>query len=72
MKAGNEDALQAVEEYYPACVNTAIATPSAGGDIRKVEFFSPDGTRLSSPQKGVNVRRTTFSNGQRKSEKIAL
>ena len=72
MKAGNEDALQAVEEYYPACVNTAIATPSAGGDIRKVEFFSLDGTRLSSPQKGVNVRRTTFSNGQRKSEKIAL
>ena len=72
MKAGNEDALQAVEEYYPACVNTAIATPSAGGDIRKVEFFSLDGTRLSSPQKGVNIRRTTFSNGQRKSEKIAL
>ena len=72
MKAGNEDALQAVEEYYPACVNTAISMPSAGGDIRKVEFFSLDGTRLSSPQKGVNVRRTTFSNGQRKSEKIAL
>ena len=72
MKAGNEDALQAVEEYYPACVNTAISMPSAGGDIRKVEFFSLDGTRLSSPQKGVNIRRTTFSNGQRKSEKIAL
>jgi hypothetical protein len=70
MKAGNVDADVKVDEYYPACVNTAIAQPVGDSGVKRIEYFNIDGMRLTSLQKGLNIRRTTYTNGNVTTEKI--
>ena len=70
MKAENENALEAVAEYYPSCVNTGIDKPTFSGDVKRVEYFTTDGVRIDAPQNGISIRRTTFANGQVVTDKV--
>lgn len=60
MKAGNANATNAVDEYYPAWKNPTgisdypVINPD---DLVKVNYYSLDGTLLSAPQTGINIRK---------------
>lgn len=67
MKQGNADAENKVDEYYPECKNpTGISQviSSYPGGIAKVTYYSLNGTLLSAPQKGINIRKMLFQNGK--------
>lgn len=72
MKAENEDANTAVDEYWPKYTKdpTAISTATSKDTVAKIEYFSLDGIALSTPQKGINVRKLTYSNGQASIDKV--
>lgn len=72
VKAQNADAITAVDEYYPA-----YKTPTGIGEIsiptsviQRVEYFSLDGSKLSEPVKGINIRKITYSNGKISTDKV--
>ena len=67
MKQGNADAESKVDEYYPAWKNpTGILqnTGSNPSELVKVTYYSLNGTLLSAPQKGINIRKMLFQNGK--------
>ena len=73
MKQGNADAENKVDEYYPECKNptgiSQIITTSPG-EIAKVTYYSLNGTLLSAPQKGINIRKMLFQNGKTMVDKV--
>ena len=73
MKRGNADAENKVDEYYPECKNpTGISQviSSYPGGIAKVTYYSLNGTFLSAPQKGINIRKMLFQNGKTIVDKV--
>ena len=73
MKQGNADAESKVDEYYPAWKNpTGILqiTGSNPSELVKVTYYSLNGTLLSAPQKGINIRKMLFQNGQTVVDKV--
>ena len=73
MKQGNADAESKVDEYYPAWKNpTGILqiTSSNPSELVKVTYYSLNGTLLSAPQKGINVRKMLFKNGKTVVDKV--
>lgn len=72
VKAQNADAITAVEEYYPVYNAPTgigkIVTPASA--IQKVEYFALDGSKLSEPVKGINIRKITYSNGKVGTDKV--
>lgn len=73
MKQGNADAESKVDEYYPAWKNpTGIAQiiGSNPSELVKVTYYSLNGTLLSAPQKGINVRKMLFKNGKTVVDKV--
>ena len=73
MKQGNADAENKVDEYYPAWKNpTGISqiTGSNLSELVKVTYYSLNGTLLSAPQKGINVRKMLFKNGKTVTDKV--
>ena len=73
MKQGNADAENKVNEYYPECKNpTGISQviSSYPGGIAKVTYYSLNGTLLSAPQKGINIRKMLFQNGKTLMDKV--
>ena len=73
MKQGNADAENKVDEYYPECKNpTGISQviSSYPGGIAKVTYYSLNGTLLSAPQKGINIRKMLFQNGKTLMDKV--
>ena len=66
MKAGNADALDTLDEYYPAWVNpsTAITNHVSSSAILATEYYNLEGLRLTTPQKGIMVRVERMSNGK--------
>ena len=73
MKRGNADAENKVDEYYPECKNpTGISQviSSYPGGIAKVTYYSLNGTLLSAPQKGINIRKMLFQNGKTLVDKV--
>ena len=73
MKQGNADAENKVNEYYPECTNpTGISQviSSYPGGIAKVTYYSLNGTLLSAPQKGINIRKMLFQNGKTIVDKV--
>lgn len=73
MKQGNADAENKVDEYYPAWKNpTGISqiTGSKPSELVKVTYYSLNGTLLSAPQKGINVRKMLFKNGKTVVDKV--
>lgn len=75
MKAGNANATNAVDEYYPAWKNPTgisdypVINPD---DLVKVNYYSLDGTLLSAPQTGINIRKMIFRNGKVLTDKVNL
>ena len=73
MKQGNADAENKVDEYYPAWKNpTGISQiiTSNPSELVKVTYYSLNGTLLSAPQKGINIRKMLFQNGQTVVDKV--
>ena len=73
MKQGNADAESKVNEYYPACKNpTGISQiiTSNPGELVEVKYYSLNGTLLSAPQKGINIRKMLFQNGKTVVDKV--
>lgn len=73
MKQGNADAENKVDEYYPAWKNpTGILqiTGSNPSELVKVTYYSLNGTLLSAPRKGINVRKMLFKNGKTVVDKV--
>lgn len=73
MKTGNANATNAVDEYYPAWKNPTgisdypVINPD---DLVKVNYYSLDGTLLSAPQTGINIRKMIFRNGKVLTDKV--
>lgn len=73
MKQGNADAESKVDEYYPAWKNpTGISQiiTSNPGELVEVKYYSLNGTLLSAPQKGINIRKMLFQNGKTVTDKV--
>ena len=63
MKAGNEDALESVDEYYPACLVPDNIHTAAHDQIVKIDYFTLDGKKARPITKGLLIRRQTYSDG---------
>lgn len=73
MKQGNADAENKVDEYYPAWKNpTGISQiiTSNPSELVEVKYYSLNGTLLSAPQKGINIRKMLFQNGKTIVDKV--
>lgn len=70
MKEGNAHAESTVEEYYPACVKTSIGHAPLTSSILDTEYYTLDGFRLDTPQKGVMIRVERMANGGKTVTKI--
>ncbi len=70
VKAQNADAINAVNEYYPTCKTAGIAQTKVKGDIAQISYYSLNGMKLSAPQKGINIRKITYTNGQTVTDKV--
>ncbi|MCM1505458.1 MAG: thrombospondin type 3 repeat-containing protein [Muribaculum sp.] len=72
MKNGNSDAIESVDEYYPAykTADSAIDDVFVRSDIEKVEYFDLNGIRLSEPAEGISIRRVYYTNGKIVTDKV--
>lgn len=73
MKQGNADAENKVDEYYPAWKNpTGISQiiTSNPSELAEIKYYSLNGTLLSAPQKGINIRKMLFQNGKTVVDKV--
>lgn len=72
MKEGNADALEPVEEYYPASksVESGIENVTVGLDIESIEYYDLRGIRLAEPAEGLNIRRIRYSDGKIITDKV--
>ena len=75
MKAENQDALSGVDEYYPTTVSTGISQiendQEAGNSaIKSITYYTLNGTKLPTPNKGVNIRKIELTNGTIKTDKV--
>ncbi len=72
MQAGNADATESVDEYYPACVKpeTTGIQSAIQSQVRHIEYFTADGRQLQQPQSGISIRRLTLANGKTITDKV--
>ena len=75
MKAENQDALSGVDEYYPTTISTGISQiendQEVGNNaIKSISYYALNGTKLPTPNKGVNIRKIELTNGTIKTDKV--
>lgn len=75
MKAENQNALLEVDEYYPTTVSTGISQiendQEVGNNaIKSITYYALNGTKLPTPNKGVNIRKIELANGTIKTDKV--
>ena len=75
MKAENQDALSGVDEYYPTTVSTGISQIEndqevGNSAIKSITYYTLNGTKLPTPNKGVNIRKIELTNGTIKTDKV--
>lgn len=72
MKSGNEGALDAVDEYYPASkdANSSLGDVFVGSEIESIEYYDLRGVRLEQPVDGINIRRIRYSDGRVVTDKV--
>lgn len=71
MKSENADALNAVDEYYPATISTGISqTVVDKGEVASITYYALNGSRLNAPAKGISIRKITYSNGKTVTDKV--
>ncbi len=69
--AQNEDAIDAVNEYYPkftAGISTIEADHS--NEVKAIEYYSLDGRRLAEPANGISIRRIIYADGHVEADKV--
>ncbi len=70
-KAQNEDALETIDEYYPAqTFVSSIKDIEAPHEVKAIEYYSLDGMRIAGPTDGVCIRRIVFANGSAEVQKV--
>ena len=66
VRAGNDNAITSVNEYYPA-YNKVVTSVGAkvlnNSSVESIEYYTLDGKRISSPLKGISVRKIKYSDG---------
>ncbi len=72
MIGGNSDADQTVDEYFPKCEKPVVGIVAHGVSsvILSTDYYSLEGQRLDTPQKGVMIRIEHLSNGQHIATKV--
>lgn len=72
MKEGNAEALDPVDEYYPASksAESGIEDVTAGSEIESIEYYDLRGIRLAEPTEGLNLRRIRYSDGKIVTDKV--
>ena len=72
MIGGNSDADQTVEEYFPKCEKPVVGIVAHGVSsvILSTDYYSLEGQRLDTPQKGVMIRIEHLNNGQHITTKV--
>ena len=72
MKEGNADALDSVDEYYPASksAESGIEDVTVGSEIESIEYYDLRGIRLAEPTEGLNIRRIRYSDGKIVTDKV--
>lgn len=75
MKAENKDAIEAVDEYYPKVATTGIEgltadDSTANSAIASIEYHNLNGIKLSTPSKGINIRKMTLKSGKVITDKV--
>lgn len=70
MKAGNADAISAVDEYYPTVKSTGISKSLMTSEVAKIEYFDLDGKKLAAPLNGISIRKITYTNGKVYADKV--
>ncbi len=72
MIGGNSDADQTVDEYFPKCEKPVVGIVPHGvsSAILSTDYYSLEGQRLDTPQKGVMIRIEHLSNGQHIATKV--
>ncbi len=69
MKAENEDAIDAVDEYYPS-YTTGISVAKMQSEVSKIEYYTIGGVKISKPANGISIRKITYSNGATSTDKV--
>jgi hypothetical protein len=68
MKAGNADATSAVDEYYPVLTavggESGIQKVTPTSQVRTIEYYDLNGRRQPTPDFGISVRRTIYTDGR--------
>lgn len=72
MIGGNSDADQTVDEYFPKCKKPVVGIVAHGvsSAILFTDYYSLEGQRLDTPQKGVMIRVEHLNNGQHIATKV--
>ncbi|MDE6394914.1 MAG: thrombospondin type 3 repeat-containing protein, partial [Duncaniella sp.] len=70
MKGGNADAIDAVDEYYPELKKTSLSVVEMGSEVERIEYYDLNGIRLAEPVRGINIRRTVFTDGSVVTDKV--
>ena len=71
MKSENNDAIDAVAEYYPTSTSTGISqTVVDKGEVASITYYALNGSRLNAPAKGISIRKITYSNGKTATDKV--
>jgi hypothetical protein len=66
VRAGNDNAITSVNEYYPAYNKVATSVGAKvlnNSSVESIEYYTFDGKRISSPLKGISVRKIKYSDG---------
>lgn len=71
VKAQNEDAIDAVNEYYPA-FTAGIKDVEADNshEVIAIEYYSLDGRRIPEPANGITIRRIVYADGRVEADKV--
>lgn len=74
IKAQNENAYDALDEYFPELAFIAgvdeIKVDKSPSSIHSIEYYTLDGRKLREPQKGLNIRVINYEDGSRESDKV--
>ncbi len=73
MQRGNEDALTAVDEYYPDCVKSGVDETFSDKALPvAIEYYNLSGMRLDAPAPGISIRRIIYADGTSETDKVIL
>lgn len=72
IKAQNQDAIEAVDEYYPEYKTSGIEEiyASSAGEVIEIQYFNLNGMRIAEPGDGITIRRLVFSDGHVETDKV--